>query len=113
MLKLPVDRDVILDMVKQRPTDAAAFGRTILANERTFLAFFRTGLALLAGGIGIIGFVERPIIVALGWLAIALSVPFFIWGIWRYRVTKALIIGAALTVFHKENALDNNQQKVV
>ena len=78
MLKLPINRDVVTDMMKQKPRVALAFGRTILANERTFLAFLRTSLGLLAGGIGIVGFVDRPIIFALGWLSIALSVPFFI-----------------------------------
>jgi len=102
MLKLPINRDVVTDMMKQKPRVALAFGRTILANERTFLAFLRTSFGLLAGGIGIVGFVDRPIIFALGWLSIALSVPFFIWGIWRYKVTKELIVGSALTVFHED-----------
>ena len=102
MLKLPVAKDVVRDMMKQKPRVALAFGRTILANERTFLAFLRTSFGLLAGGIGIVGLVDRPIIFALGWIAIALSVPFFIWGIWRYKVTKELIVGSALGVFHED-----------
>ena len=101
MMKLPVDSVVILDMVRQKPTDTLEFSCTILANERTFLAFLRTGLGLLAGGIGIVWFVECPIIFALGLIAIAFSVPISIWGTWRYKTTKALIVGAALAVFHE------------
>ena len=71
MMKLPVDKNTVLEMINQKPTDTLAFGRTILANERNFLAFLRTAFALLGGGIGIIGFVDRPIIFPFGWFAIA------------------------------------------
>jgi len=92
MTKLPVDRDVILDMVRQKPTDTLVFGRTILTNEHTFFSFLKTNLGLLAGGIGIVGFLERPTIFTLELIAIAFSVPIFIWGTWRCKTTKALIL---------------------
>jgi putative membrane protein len=91
--------DNILKAIKKRPSDALAFGRTELANERTLLAFLRTSIGLMGGGIGIVGFVERPLIVALGWLAIILSIPSLFWGIWRYRKIKRLMTEVGTEIF--------------
>jgi putative membrane protein len=91
--------DEISEAIKRRSTDALAFGRTAMANERTLLAFLRTSIGLMGGGIGIVGFVERPFIVALGWLAIGLSIPFLVWGIWRYRKINRLLTEVGIEIF--------------
>jgi len=95
--------DEILKATKQSPSDALAFGRTTMANERTLLSFLRTSLGLMAGGIGIVGFVERPLIVVLGWLAIFISIPFLVWGIRRYRKIKKLINAPDTTLDNNSN----------
>jgi putative membrane protein len=97
-----LEQQNISEAIKQRSTDALAFGRTAMANERTLLAFLRTGIGLLGGGIGIVGFVELPFIVALGWLAIAVSVPLLIWGIWRYIKMKRLLKEVGSEIFFPE-----------
>ena len=95
--------DEILKATKQRPSDALAFGRTTMANERTLLSFLRTNIGLMAGGIGIVGFMERPLIVVLGWLAIFISIPFLVWGIRRYRKIKRLIKEMGTEIFLSDN----------
>jgi len=90
--------DEISEAIRQRPNDALAVGRTILANERTLLSFLRTGIGLLGGGIGIVGFVERPLIVALGWLAIVVSLPLLIWGIRSYIKMKRLLTEVGIEI---------------
>ena len=99
---MAIKPDQISKAIKRRPTDALAFGRTAMANERTLLAFLRTGIGLLGGGIGIVGLVEHPFIVALGWFAIAVSVPLLIWGIWRYIKMKRLLKEVGSEIFFPE-----------
>ena len=91
--------DEISRAIKQSPTNALSFGRTAMANERTLLSFLRTGMGLLGGGIGIVGYVERPFIVVLGWLAIMLSIPLLVWGVWRYIKMKRLLTEVGAEVF--------------
>jgi putative membrane protein len=88
--------------VSQSPNNALAFGRTAMANERTLLAFLRTAIGLLGGGIGLVGFADHPLIVASGWLAVVLSVPFLVWGIWRYKNINRLLNEAAAEVLLKD-----------
>ena len=97
----------ISEAIKQKPTDALAVGRTILANERTLLSFLRTGVGLLGGGIGIVGFVERPLIVAFGWIAIFVSLPLLIWGIRSYIKMKRLLtdVGIEIALAKKESEI--------
>jgi putative membrane protein len=91
--------DEMSEAIKQRPRDALAFGRTAMANERTLLTFLRTSIGLMGGGIGVVGFVERPFIVLLGWVAIVLSIPFLVWGIWRYRRINKLLTDVVTEIF--------------
>lgn len=58
-----------------------------------------TSIGLLAGDIGVVGFVERPLIVGLGWFAIFISIPFLVWGIRRYRKIKRLITEVGTEIF--------------
>ena len=94
-----IKQDEMVKAIKQRPSDALAFGRTDMANERTLLSFLRTSIGLMGGGIGIVGFVERPLIVALGWLAIFISIPFLIWGIRRYRKMNKILTEVGTKIF--------------
>jgi len=41
--------------------DFLALDRTVLANERTFLAWFRTAISLIAGGLAVIKFSHEPL----------------------------------------------------
>lgn len=66
--------------------------RTILANERTLLAYFRTALALLVFGMAAIKFFSDIwIIVVLGWFFIACGVGLLIWGLFHFRKVSRLI----------------------
>ena len=73
-------------------TDYLAKDRTILANERTLLAYIRTGLMLLGSGVTFTKlFHEDPFSVYLGWALTCLSVPVFLFSIYRFRsVSKHL-----------------------
>ena len=88
-----------LEAIKRKPTDTLAFGRTVMANERTFLSFLRTRIGLLGGGLGIIGLVNHPMIVVLGWIAIIFSVPVLIWGMWRFQNIRGLLNDTKKAVF--------------
>jgi putative membrane protein len=56
----------ISDRTRRDPADFLAIGRTIMANERTLLAFFRTSLAFLIVGIGLIKYMDHPVLDAIG-----------------------------------------------
>ena len=68
-----------------------AAGRTIMANDRTLLAFLRTSLTFLVVGIGLIEYVDHPIIDTIGWILILLTGVFLTWGIRRYRCAKKIL----------------------
>lgn len=61
---------------------------TILANERTYAAWVRTGLAALATGLGVEGFLGKvipdPVIRAISMSLLSFSVLTFLLGAWRY-----------------------------
>ncbi|HBO97150.1 MAG TPA: DUF202 domain-containing protein [Candidatus Omnitrophica bacterium] len=60
--------------------------RTNLANERTLLAYVRTALALAVSGMAAIKFFpESPLVVSLGWLAVAGGIMLLAWGIVHIR----------------------------
>ena len=73
-------------------TDYLAKDRTILANERTLLAYIRTGLMLLGSGVTFTKlFHEDAFTVYLGWVLTGLSLPVFLFSIYRFRsVSKHL-----------------------
>jgi putative membrane protein len=64
--------------------------RTHLANERTFLAWFRTGIALIALGIAAAQFLTRdvlpgvPVVRILGTILAASGITLVGIGAWRY-----------------------------
>ena len=84
--------DEIREDLTRHPSDTLAIGRTVLANDRTLLGFIRTALGLLGGGLGLVSYLKHPVIVAVGWLSMALSVVLFIWGIRRYIQIRGMMI---------------------
>ena len=76
----------------QYHADKLAVGRTAMANDRTLLAFVRTALALLGGGVGLVAYLEHPVILAVGWLSIAASLVLFAWGFRRFAHIRRMII---------------------
>lgn len=76
------------------PSDVLTIGRTVLANDRTLLAFFRTSLTFGAAGIGLIKYLEHPVYEALGTVLLALAGFFLVWGAHRYRHVKRILKSA-------------------
>jgi len=78
--------------LQQNPADALNFGRTALANERTFLAFIRTTISLMASGIGLILLLKHPLMKTIGWIFIGFAIFVLIWGLYRYFFIKKLLV---------------------
>ena len=76
--------------------DRLAAERTVLANERTLLAYVRTALGLLAGGAGLVHFVETEWALLVGWALIGAS-PLVL-GVGAYRFLRVRRELAALSV---------------
>jgi len=67
--------------------------RFSLANERTFLAYVRTALAVLAGGVAIVGFVpDRHVALGAGLGLLAVGFIALIGGYMRWRHIEAAIV---------------------
>lgn len=62
--------------------------RTILANERTVLAYIRTSLTLFVAGVSFIQFFDNFIIGIIGWVFIPIGAINLIIGVYRYRATQ-------------------------
>lgn len=65
--------------------------RTVLSNERTFLAYGRTALTLFVAGITFIRFFGIAFLTLVGYLFIALSIVLTAVGALRYKKTKSHI----------------------
>lgn len=68
--------------------DPLALDRTILANERTFLAYIRTAMTLLVGGVSFISFFDQKLVIAVGWVAIFPALLLFWKGSVHYYSLK-------------------------
>ena len=68
-----------------------AVARSILANERTFLAYQRTALGQLAVAATFIHFFDHPVLTAVGWFLVPSSVATMGLGVRRYRRMRSLI----------------------
>jgi putative membrane protein len=90
-MKTEKESKKIIEKIKCNPNEMLALGRTVMANERTLLSFITTWLALLAGGIGLIKFVDHPIVVFIGWICIPVSFGFLIWGIKSYKSIQKIL----------------------
>jgi putative membrane protein len=81
----------ISDSTRRDPYNLLTIGRTIMANERTLLAFLRTSLAFCIAGIGLIKYLDHQALDAIGWIFIALAGIFLIWGVHRYRHVRKVL----------------------
>jgi len=68
-----------------------ALVRSILSNERTFLAYQRTALTQLALAVTFIHFFDHPAFTIIGWLLIPISFLTIGLGVLRYRRIRALV----------------------
>ncbi len=73
------------------PVNQLAVTRTVLANERTLLAYFRISLGSFLGGAGLIKFFEHPAYVVAGAVLLISSAIWIIVGTHKYRLNKKLI----------------------
>ncbi|MBM3475130.1 MAG: DUF202 domain-containing protein [Armatimonadetes bacterium] len=71
--------------------DHLAIDRTVLANERTFLAYIRTALTLFVVGASLIKFFDSLPATVVGWIFIPIGLAVLAFGISRYRRINALI----------------------
>lgn len=90
-MKTEKESKKIIEKIKGNPNEMLALGRTIMANERTLLSFITTWLALLAGGIGLIKFIDHPVVVFIGWVCIPVSFGFLIWGVKSYKSIQKIL----------------------
>jgi putative membrane protein len=81
----------ISDSTRRDPFNFLSIGSTIMANERTLLAFLRTSITFFVAGIGMIKYLDHPVLDAIGWFFIVLAGIFFIWGVHRYRYTRKVL----------------------
>ena len=81
----------ISNRIGRDPANFLAIGRTIMANERTLLAFLRTSLAFFLVGVGLIKFLNHPVLDVIGLIFIVLGGIFLIWGVQRYRQVRKVL----------------------
>lgn len=72
-------------------SDHLAAARSILANERTFLAYQRTALTELAVAATFIHFFDHPALTVIGWALVPASVLTIVIGMARFRRMHRLI----------------------
>ncbi len=73
--------------------DYLAVDRTVIANERTFLAYIRTALTLFIAGVSCIQFFDSVAIEIVGWIFVPMGIATFIVGFTRYKKMKGLVRG--------------------
>ncbi|PID40354.1 MAG: hypothetical protein CR984_03635 [Proteobacteria bacterium] len=76
---------------KPRTGAKLAVVRTVLANERSLLAFIHTALGCFLGGGGLFKFFGHPILEIIGILLIPISVVTLFAGIKKYMGVKKMI----------------------
>ncbi len=81
--------------------DYLAADRTVLANERTFMAFIRTSIALAAAGGSLIHFLDLPLATIGGILLLALAAVTLGWGLRRFFFYKRHLENLQLTNWHE------------
>jgi putative membrane protein len=71
--------------------DYLAAHRTILANDRTWLAYMRTALTLFVAGASFIQFFDSGFLVIVGWLFLPLGVFVLAIGFYRHSQYRKLV----------------------
>lgn len=88
-------RDIIYSKYQNRELslrELLAIDRTILSNQRTFLAYIRTAITLLLGGFGLRNLLDDSrILDTVGFIAIAAGIIFLIFGIQKFIKKKKRI----------------------
>jgi len=84
------------DEAQDKYHDYLAIYRTVLANERTFLAYIRTILVLAVGAVSLIKLFDHLIIQTAGWILAFIALVILIIGIVRYRRMRKLIRSQAI-----------------
>ena len=70
--------------------DYLAIDRTLLANERSLLAYVRTAITLFIAGISLIKFFDSFLVKVLGEVFVAATILLFIQGVRRYKATEQM-----------------------
>ena len=70
-----------------------AYNRTVLANERTLLAYLRTSLTLFVAGVSFIRFFEVRLLAVLGFVFIGISIILVIFGFYGFIKVRKHIDG--------------------
>lgn len=81
MNKLPYDN---FDSQQFIVRDWLALDRTVLANERTFLAYGRTSLGLFLGGLTVMKLFASNFALVTGWLFVVAAALVFGYGVRRF-----------------------------
>lgn len=66
------------------PADILALERTVMANERTFLAYIRTSLSLFIPGVAGVQLADSLLLEVVSFLFIPLGITVFILGVYRF-----------------------------
>ena len=82
MSRLPYDNFSAHEFILR---DWLALDRTVLANERTFLAYGRTSLGLFLAGVTLIKVFKSDLAIGTGWAFVVTAVAVFIYGFRRFR----------------------------
>lgn len=65
--------------------DHLAVGRTVMANETSFLAYIRTALTLAVAGVSLLKFFNDSTATVVGWIFLALAAALILNGALRYE----------------------------
>ncbi|MBU1018023.1 DUF202 domain-containing protein [Patescibacteria group bacterium] len=65
--------------------------RTLLANDRTWLAYVRTALTLFVAGVSFIQFFKSQILQIIGWTFVPIGIACLIIGFWKYISVRQMI----------------------
>lgn len=90
MVRNPYERFGLTELILR---DELAIDRTILANERTFLAYLRSAVALFIAGVSIIHFSSERWFMVLGFVCLPAAVGAAAVGLIRFRkMDKAISV---------------------
>ncbi|MBN2096372.1 DUF202 domain-containing protein [Candidatus Peregrinibacteria bacterium] len=65
--------------------------RTLLANDRTWLAYIRTALTFFVAGVSFIQFFKSQLLIVIGWTFVPVGIVFLVLGFWKYLKVRYLI----------------------